>query len=294
MDIAHLNIIGSKIFFYTFYTSMNIAPITLNNYIYKKQPSLNFSAYNANVYNDGKLAYRNETELLRQDLSWDDFMDYVDKKYGDTKEVNVVNHACSAGYESWSLLMMLMKTQGENYKKFMPIKARDIDKNAIEFAQKGALEICGNEYIDAKTKFKKIFKNNFKIKKIPKGEGIKISNEYLMTCKTDLGKNIQFKQSNIFDDKDLINKENTILFCRNFWPYLEGKKASELAFFLAQNMKPSSTLVIGAYDTGYDVNKLLEKTGFKKTDVKYVYEAPGKPATDQPIDFNMHRFEFYA
>ena len=273
---------------------MNIAPITLNSFTYKKQPAPKFTAYNAIVYNDGKLAYRNETELLRQDLCWDDFMDFVDKKYGDAKEVNVVNHACSAGYEPWSLLMMLMKTQGENYKNFMPIQARDLDKNAIEFAQKGALEICGNEYTDAQTKFKKIFKKNFKIKKIPKGEGIKISNEYLMTCNTDLKKNIEFKQSDIFDDKDLINKENTILFCRNFWPYLEGKKASELAFFLAQNMKPSSTIVIGAYDTGYNVNKLLEKTGFKKTNVKYVYETPGMPATDQPVDFNMHRFELYV
>ncbi|MBQ6516692.1 hypothetical protein IJI31_05880 [bacterium] len=260
--------------------------------IKKTNPS--FSSYNDKVFRDGKLAYRNHTELLRNDLAWNGFMDYVNEKYGGAKEVNVVNHACSAGYESWSLMMMLMKTQGENFKKFMPIKARDLDKNAIEFAKKGAMEICGDEYIDAQIQCGKVLKDNFEIKKRPRGNGIDVSNEYLMTCKTDLGKNIEFKQANIFDDKDLISKENTILFCRNFWPYLEGKKASELAFFLAQNMKPSSTLVIGEYDYAYVVDKLLERTGFKKTNIEYVYEAPGKPAIDKPVDFNMQRLELYA
>ena len=273
---------------------MNIAPITLNSFTYKKQPNPTFSSYNDKVFKDGKLAYRNHTELLRNDLAWSSFMDYVDKKYGDAKEVNVVNHACSAGYEPWSLMMMLMKTQGENYKKFMPIQARDVDKNAIEFAKKGALEICGDEFIDAQIRCGKILSDNFQITRRPIGEGINESNKFLMTCKTDLGKNIKFKQSNIFDDKDLINKENTILFCRNFWPYLEDKKASELAFFLAQNMKPSSTLVIGEYDYAYVVDKLLEMTGFKKTNIEYVYEAPGKPAVEEPIDYKMQRLDRYV
>ena len=275
---------------------MNICPI--NFYTCKpatiKQAAPNFTSYDDKVFRDGKLAYRNHTELLRNDLAWNSFMDYVDKKYGDAKEVNVVNHACSAGYESWSLLMMLMKTQGENYKKFMPIKARDIDKNAVEFAKKGNLGICGDEYIDAQILCGKILKDNFQITRRPRGNGIDVRNEYLMTCNSDLKKNIEFKQSNIFDDKDLISKDNTILFCRNFWPYLEGKKASELAFFLAQNMKPSSTLVIGEYDYTYVVDKLLERTGFKKTNIEYVYEAPGKPATEHPVNFEMKRLELFS
>ena len=275
---------------------MNTCPI--NFYTYKKPiiktTTPSFSSYNAKVYKDGKLAYRNHTELFRQDLAWNSFMDYVDKKYNDAKEVNIVNHACSAGYESWTLLMMLMKTQGENYQKFMPIRARDVDKDVIKFAKKGALELCGDEYLDAMLKCEKVLKDNFDINRRQKGGDISVFNEYLMTCKTDLKKNIDFKNSDIFDDKDLISKENTILFCRNFWPYLGNKKASELAYFLAQNMKSSSTLVIGAYDASYNIDELLERTGFKKTNIEYVYEAPEKPITEHPVDFDMQRINIYA
>ena len=267
-----------------------ITPIGLNSYTYKNV-SPTFSSYNANVYKDGKLAYRNETELLRQDLDWDNFIDYVDKKYKDAKEINVVNHACSAGYESWSLLMMLKKTQGENYKKFMPIKARDIDKNVIKLAQKGNLELCTSEYFDAQEKFGDILNDTFRIKKLQ--ENNSLSNKYLMKRRFGLKKNIEFKNSNIFDDKDLISKENTILFCRNFWPYLGGEKASELAFFLAQNMKPSSTLAIGEYDSAHNIDKLLEKNGFKKTNIKHVYEAPDILTKTEPVDFNFRRIDLF-
>jgi len=270
-----------------------ITPIGLNNYTHKNI-SPTFSSYNAKVYKDGKLAYRNHTEFFRQDLDWHHLTDYMSEKYKDADEVNVVNHACSAGYESWSLLLMLMKKHGEKAEKYLPIKARDIDKNAIDFAKTGCLALCGDEYLDGILKCGKILNDNFKVVKKPRGPNVNVSNEYVMKCTTGLEKNIEFKQSDIFKDKNLINKENTVLFCRNFWPYLRSKKASELAFFLAQNMKPSSMLVIGEYDKTFGIDKLLEETGFKRTSVRYVYEAPDNFNKTKPVEFHMLRADLFA
>ncbi|MBO7672345.1 hypothetical protein J6S88_02935 [bacterium] len=263
---------------------MNVLPVNIFSY---KNQNPHFSSYNADVYKKGKILYRNHTELLRLDICWQAFIDLIIKKYQNVPKVNIVNHACSAGYEAWTLLILLLKKLGVNYKKFMPIIARDIDKKVIEYAQKGKMELCSGEYYDATYNCPNIIKENFDVVKRTIGGNISRSNEYLLTCKTDLKKNIDFKCSDIFKDKDLISKDNTILLCRNFWPYLGAKKSSELAYFLANNMKSNSLLVVGDYDYDYGIRQLLLDYGFKPTNVEYVFEAPGKSALKKVKDFEF-------
>ena len=148
------------------------------------------------------------------------------------------------------------------------------------------------EYQDAL--FYKSFKNNFKIEMLNPNISrfnSDIENYYQATLQTDLNKYIDFGVSDIFDDKELISKENTILICRNFWPFLGDEKISELAFFLANNMKSSSLIMIGDFDYSHGINKLLESYGFRRYDLSdYVYEAPGKSNEVKFINF-IHKMQ---
>ena len=265
---------------------MKIAPI--NNFKYKKiNPS--FSSYNTEVRDNNKLVYKTQTDLFRQDLNWRALYNLIAEKYERADKVNIVDHACSAGYEPWSMLIMLKKRAGKDFQKYMPIIARDIDKDAIEYAKQGKLGLCYDECLETRLNYGPAWVDNFDIEKRNRDGNINNRNEYLATCKTDLGKNIDFAQSDIFQDKELINKDNTVLLLRNCWPYFGEDRVAELAYFLADNMKPSSILVIGQYDHTYQIDKLLRNYGFKNTWVEFVYEAPGKSVKNSVEKFPLKR-----
>lgn len=257
---------------------MQIMP--LKSYTYNRQnPS--FSSYSTEVYKNGKLLYRTHTELLRLDFSWLNCAKLIMEKYKDVSKVNIVNHACSAGLETLSLLIALKYVMGNDFQKCMPIIARDIDPDAIEYAKKGNLELCSDECFDTRLRFGNVFDDNFNVVRRQRSDKIDAHNEYLATCKTDLIKNIDFACSDIFKDKELINKENTVLLLRNCWPYFGEEKVADLIYFLACNLKQSSLLAIGEYDEEYGIDKLLREYGFKETKVGLLFEAPGKPLKEK-------------
>lgn len=273
---------------------MQINPINHNSYqvnnTYNKK-KISFKSYETEVFKNNKFVYSTYTELFRHDLVASD-IERIINKYKNATKINIINHACSAGYESYSLLMSFMKYLGKDFEKFMPIIARDIDKDAIEYAKQGQLKLNHYEYQDAC--FYKSFKNNFKIEMLNPNISrfnSDIENYYQASLQTDLNKYIDFGVSNIFDDKELISKDNTILICRNFWPFLGDEKISELAFFLANNMKSSSLIMIGDFDYGHGINNLLKSYGFREYDLSdYIYEAPGKSNEVKFINF-IHKMQ---
>lgn len=263
---------------------MRILPV--DNFVYKKQtPS--FTSYHTEVYKNNKLAYRTHTEFLRRDISWRGFANYIKDKYKNAERVNIVNHACSAGYETWTLLMVLKQFLESDFQKYMPIIARDIDESAIEYAKSGKLGLSGSEYLDALIYYERVFKENFSVNKREPSPAVNRSNEYILTCTTDLKNDIDFGCSDIFQDKELINKDNTVLLFRNCWSYLGEERVAELAYFLASNMKPTSLLVIGDFDYEFCIDKLLKDYGFKSTNIEFLYEAPGKPAKNSVENFPL-------
>lgn len=233
-----------------------------------------------------RLDYSTETWFLRDDMNWETLVNYFSKKYDTAKKINLINHACSAGLETYTLLMQLIKTLGKESQKFLPIIARDIDNEAIECAKQGCFKLCDEELTNARESLKDIFTENLYIEKdFSAKTRTWQDNEYIATCRKELKENINFEQSDIFNDKELINKDNIILLLRNVWKYLGEYKVSELANFLANNMKPTSLLVIGSYDWLYGINLLLEEYGFKKTPIEHVYEPP-----DKPVEKNIEKF----
>ena len=260
-----------------------------NSYKYNNRTT-DFKARSTKVLKEnGDIAYRTLSNFYRADLNWRRFVDYIINKYKNVDKVNIINHACSAGYETYSLLMLLINTLGEeNCKKFFPIIARDVDNDVIKYAKKGKLEATPAEYGFAYN-FGSVFQSHYykedifndyckvsRLKKPSNYDDLKDddcgANEYLISFYPKLKNYINFQQSDVFNDKDLINKENTILLLRNVWPYFGDDGIDKLIDFLAKNMKKSSLLVIGNFDIKGHVDEKLMNRGFKDTLYHKFYE----------------------
>lgn len=276
---------------------MQILPINYNTYNCNNRTQ-SFKSYSTKVCNGGgELAYRTLSNFFRADIVWPKFIEFIVAKYKNVDKVNVVNHACSVGYEPYSFLLLLINAIGEeNIKKFVPVIARDLDKDAIEYAKAGNLEVTYPEYAMASHYgsrfalkngyykddiFHKFF-NDFKLKKPTFYEDLErgLENEYVVSCKDNIRQYVDFQQSDIFDDKALISKENTILLFRNVWRYLGHDGIDKLSDLLANSMKKTSLLVIGEFDVANHIDEILINKGFKDTQYSreehHIFEAPGQ------------------
>ena len=275
---------------------MQILPINYNTYNCNNRTQ-SFKAYSTKVCKDnGKLAYRTLSNFFRADIVWPKFIEFIVAKYKNVDKVNVVNHACSVGYEPYSFLLLLINAIGEeNIKKFVPVIARDIDEDVIKYAKVGKLEATYSEYAMAdhyggrfalknryynENIFPKFFKTSY-LKKPKTYEDLEdgLENEYIISCKKNIKKYVDFRRSDIFEDKDLISKENTILLLRNVWRYFGEEGIDKLSDFLANNMKKSSLLVIGGFDLANHIDEILINKGFQDTlyyhDEHHIFEPPG-------------------
>lgn len=210
--------------------------------------------------------YYTTTMLFRDDLDWDGLMNLMRYKYKNTDKVNMICHACSDGEETYSLALKIKQTFGKDSNKFLPIIAKDIDHDNIIRAKRGNYKVSGTE-----------------IERLEQHAGINLNkyfdilDNYMIydkyaKPKDSLKQDICFKQGDILDDIKNIPKENTVLFCRNFIPYLPPKSQENLITQLGERLAPSSLLVLGEFDMRYDTPKLLSQNGFEQTDIKYVFQ----------------------
>lgn len=231
--------------------------------------NINFCHYKNTVYKKtGDIAYRGDTCLFRCDLDFNMLIKFIEEKYKDIPNVKIIAHACSVGEEVYSFLAILNDMLGENKaKKYLPILARDIDRKHIQMAKDGYYKLMQperdaiNYYLG--NKFYNYFDN--------------IDNKFFknyVRAKDSLKSQVKFKQSDIINDSKDTNYKNTVLFARNFWPYLDPHDAEKLAMNLSKNMDDTSLLVIGNYDLMSGTHLLLDGYGFKKTMVENVYERP--------------------
>lgn len=214
----------------------------------------------------GSYEYYTYTNLFREDLDWDGLMHIMKNKYKNTDKVNMICHACSDGEEAYSLALKIKKTFGKDADKFLPILAKDIDYDNIRLAKKGNYVVTNTEVsrLDEHTgldlyRYFDIYNNEYSYKKYAKPK------DNLKEC-------IIFKQGDILEDIKNIPKENTVLMCRNFIPYLPAKSQQDLIKGLGERLAPSSLLVLGEYDMRYEIKKSLIENGFEPTDIKYVFQ----------------------
>ena len=222
---------------------------------------------------DGGLCYRGDTVLCRDDLYFPEVIDYLDSKYKNVSKVNVIMHACSDGEEVYSFLSVLISSLGQKAAKFLPVKAKDIDSEHLKLAQKGIYHITDSEYIMANDCMNGNFYNFFE--PIPNKTSKDPRLKYTTAVKVDnsLKSLVMFEQRNIIEDAKKNDFKNTVLFARNFWPYLSIEERHELAKTLSKKMDKTSTLIIGDYDKeDADIGALLRMYGFEETHVNNVFE----------------------
>lgn len=219
---------------------------------------------------NGNLRYRGDTRLCRDDLDFPAVVNFLDKKYKDVPKVNVIMHACSDGEEVYSFLGVLVSKLGEKAAKFLPVCAKDIEANHLKLAKRGVYNITRSEYEMANDDMNGNFYTFFE--PMPKKGSSDPRLKYTRTVKVEhsLKSLVNFAQSNILDDMENVNLKNTVLFARNFWPYLSKDEIGRLVDLLAKNTDESSTIIIGDYDSV--CRELLISAGFIETEIDNVFE----------------------
>lgn len=250
------------------------AEIKLNN-------SIIFGTFFRNVESeDGKIVYRGDTAICRNDIYFPDVIDFLDNKYKNTSKVNVVMHACSDGEEAYSFLSVLLAQLKEKAAKFLPLDARDIDLNHLRLAKRGIYNITKSEYEIANESLNGNFYMFFE--PMPSLGSKDPRLKYTKTVKVEhsLKSLVKFKQADIIEDVKHMDLKNTILFARNFWPYLPTNRVVELADLLSEKADNSFTLIIGDYDRV--IVDLLRDKGFVEV-AENIFEKPKNLEYDSRI-----------
>lgn len=246
---------------------MRINSITNTPYTYKPAFASNTRIVRGK---DGRLLYRNTTNFFRDDLNWKEFAAFIREKYKNAEKVNVFSYACSDGSEPMSLVILLKEIFGQTSQKFLPVIAKDIDKTVIYFAKS---DFVNMDYMDYEVinrytggKFDKYFV-------YPRG-GIGFEYEYPVRVNPELNNQIKYSIADINVDTHNITDKNTILFCRNFWPYIKStEERVNLLHKLTGKLKDNCLLVTGNYDDTVELGKILSEEGFTRVKgLPHVYE----------------------
>lgn len=197
----------------------------------------------------GKVCYRNNTEFFRIDLNWNKFTDMLIDRYRNADRVHVYNYACSEGAEPFSLAMLLIKKVGDqNARKFFPIIASDVDETILVNPKQGKLKLSlGDIYL-----MRKVLGNDY-LKFVSHEKDFRYSSKFRhILCNAEikpiLKGAVEFHQANILDEIGNIEKDNSLVMCRNFWPYLSKENRQRLTQTLSERLGSNSMCVIGSYD----------------------------------------------
>lgn len=209
---------------------------------------------------DGKTKYRNTTYFFRDDLNWKLMGNYLAAKYQNADKVNFICYACSDGSEPMSAAIMLREKFGDNAGKFLPLIAKDIDETMIKNASDSRVMIDRYDIDNIKEFTAGSVEKYFDIPSFPEGD-CSVS----ARPKSFLQGAITFRTADITKDIENIPQKNTVLFCRNFGPYIKPPvERHTLARNLAERLNENCIVVIGDYDGMVSTYTLLEKNGFRR------------------------------
>ena len=220
--------------------------------------NLNFKSYqHAILDKSGAVINRGDTCFFRWDLDFIQLINYLEKKYAGCDSVNIIAHASSVGEEIYSFAATLIKMLGKNRAmKYLPAHAYDIEQHHIDIAKRGEYRIKSFEKGSIDYYLGCYFNNYFDI-----------LNTDRVKVRPELQDLVKFSRSDILDDVKTMNFDNTVLFARNFWRYLDEEDADKLAMNLAYRMNKSSTLIIGDFDKQFNVDRILNNYGFKESGI---------------------------
>lgn len=217
---------------------------------------------------------RNDTCFFRDGDFFKKLINFLVEKFANSSKVNTYCYGCSDGSEPFSIAMnILSRNNTDLSKKFLPITAKDIDEVAIFKAINNDYNITSKEKADidlyTENQFNRFFYNPYGT---PKDKG-----KTTVFVKNELYDNVDFGLENLLKEYKKISPENSIIFARNFWPYIDYDIRNKFFKNLYQHLDKNCYFVTGKFDhdgINYQLNCLdseIIQAGFKKTPLKYVY-----------------------
>lgn len=258
---------------------LNTANISSPNFesskrgIYRKQDGSTY-VKEFQVDENDTLIYKNYTHFFRDDLnespsreSWQEFFKTIDNNFGSDKKVNVYNFACSDGTETYSFISGLINTLGEKKaRKFFPVSASDIDSEMIRTAKSGKLDgVKIDLYCMTKNLGKSI--NNFFsfLQSRYTDFASRQIYPYLICPKDKIKQHANFTTEGFNEGLRRVEPENSLVICRNFWPYLDEKQSEDALRELSSRLKDNSLVVVGRYDKEWgNIHIRLLRHGFEE------------------------------
>lgn len=216
----------------------------------------------------GKDVVRTSTNILREDLEWNVLMKFIKQHFADKEKVNVYSLAASDGSEAYSFVVSVLDwLPQELHNKFLPVFASDIDKEVINSANTGRINLYSAEIYRAEhyhgINTDKYF-NEPKASVMLKGDYISES-DYISSYKVaDIVRNsVKFKQSDILTELNNIKDEgNTIVMCRNVFPYLNAGYTEKILTAAKNKLKEGSLFIIGDFDITVGIDGKIAQNGF--------------------------------
>ncbi len=261
-----------------------------NNLYNKKSPvSVTFSSgmreyKNTIVDNNVKKEVRTSTWFFR-DLNWEKFVKLLDRNFCDKPKVNIYSLAASDGSEAYSCAIAVKECIPEGRQnKFFPILASDIDDEVLNVAKSGRINLFPvdrNEIAKfvEKHDWKRFITNTglnkyFKDKAIPifVENNTLVQNTYSYRVADSLFSKVDFQKFDVMDRVNGIKDNgNTVLLCRNIFPYLGEWRSVCLLDTIGEKLKKNSILVIGEFDyTNPNIDVFVEMAGFERVS-RYVF-----------------------
>lgn len=217
------------------------------------------------------LLYENTTSFFRYDLnkaykkgvtlkfpyinSWDGFRKTIVEHFKNAPKVNIYDFASSDGSEAYSLILSLIDELGEKASdKFFPIQAFDIDSSVVQTAKKGEIP-CNIDDIG------RFDKNLYNLSQNEYFDFSQSDKELVFVANDSLKKKVQFQESDILSEIDKIEPSNSLVLCRNFWPYLDKDYRNKAFEKLCEKLDETSLIVVGCFDNS-TLHLSFEKYGF--------------------------------
>ena len=245
---------------------MNVQPVKISNPSfgtcarhYGKHSIKNFSSFAEPII-------RTSTHLFRNDLSWEALTKYVIKHFNNKSMVQTFSLACSDGSEAYSYaITMLNKLPDDELKKFLPIKSVDIDPEIIKVAKTGRINLADFEFDSIENwnlKLENFFTKQSKALDINNDKlGIDPTHSYQVVGK--LRDCVDFKVGEILSEINNMKDEgNSVVMCRNVFPYLKEEYISKVLSAVNQNLKSGSLFITGCYDERVKISDRMLKNGF--------------------------------
>ncbi len=243
----------------------------------KKNTKISFGT-SARDYTNSKGEYiGTNTWLFRDDVDWAKLANYEKQHFKNKNKVNIVQFAASDGSEAYTKIISLLENNpAKDDSKFFPIQAYDIDPEITNAANKGLLNTNlmdrMNLQINCKDynyqKYLKETKNVLHIK-----NDIEVKSNKTLKATAELTQRVNFHIADMYDIlKNLVDKSNTILLCRNILGYFENNVVENFVKLVSEKLKPESLFIIGDHDTkNSSIEKFLFQDKFQQV-MKNVYK----------------------